>query len=81
VITGEHSGLANLIRNLGQVDPPSLDDATADTSGGTLAAGEYVYAVSDQLNTAASGGPRSRGPVGQAHRSLASHRDGHDRLG
>jgi hypothetical protein len=56
IITGEHSGLANLLPgNPGQVDPPSLDDATAATTGGSLAAGEYVYAVSDQFNTAAPG--------------------------
>jgi hypothetical protein len=55
VITGEHSGLANLIPgNPGQVDPPALDSAPA-SSGGTLASGEYVYAVSDQFNTAAPG--------------------------
>ena len=55
VITGEHSGLANLTPgNPGQVDPPALDSAAA-SSGGTLASGEYVYAVSDQFNTAAPG--------------------------
>ncbi|MBV8989139.1 MAG: hypothetical protein JO372_11340 [Solirubrobacterales bacterium] len=56
IITGEHSGLPNLIPgNPGQVDPPSFDDATAATTGGSLAAGEYVYAVSDQFNTGAPG--------------------------
>jgi hypothetical protein len=55
VITGEHSGLANLTPgNPGQVDPPALDSALV-SSGGTLASGEYVYAVSDQFNTAAPG--------------------------
>jgi hypothetical protein len=54
IITGEHSGLANLLPgNPGQVDPPSLDDATPSATGGTLAAGDYVYAVTDQFNTAA----------------------------
>jgi hypothetical protein len=56
VITGEHSGLANLLPgNPGQVDPPSLDSAEPAATGGTLASGEYVYAVSDQFNTAAPG--------------------------
>ena len=56
VVTGEHSGLANLLPgNPGQVDPPSLDDATVSATGGTLAAGDYVYAVTDQFNTAAPG--------------------------
>ena len=58
IITGEHSGLANLLPgNPGQVDPPSLDSADASTTTtGTLTSGaEYVYAVSDQFNTAAPG--------------------------
>jgi hypothetical protein len=57
VVTGEHSGLANLIPgNPGQVDPPSFNDqGTNGTTGGTLAAGQYVYAVADQFNTAAPG--------------------------
>ena len=69
VITGEHSGLANLVPgNPGQVDPPSLEDATPATSGGTLAAGWYVYAVTDQFNTAAPG----QTPVVSAGESAAS---------
>ena len=57
VVTGEHSGLANLLPgNPGQVDPPSLDDAVASATGGTtLTAGDYAYAVTDQFNTAAPG--------------------------
>ena len=56
VITGEHSGLANLLPgNPGQVDPPSLDSADVATTAGSLPAGEYVYAISDQFNTAAPG--------------------------
>jgi hypothetical protein len=56
IITGEHSGLANLVPgNPGQVDPPDLDDATPAATGGTLAAGSYEYAVADQFNTAAPG--------------------------
>jgi hypothetical protein len=56
VVTGEHAGLANLIPgNPGKVDPPLLNAATPATAGGTLATGQYVYAVSDEFNTAASG--------------------------
>ena len=43
-VTGEHSGLANLIPgNPGTIDPPSFDDLTPTT--GTLAAGTYDYAI------------------------------------
>ena len=61
VVTGEHSGLANLLPgNPGQVDPPSLDGATPGTTAGTFgstgpATGQYVYAITDQFNTAAPG--------------------------
>lgn len=48
IVTGEHSGLANLIPgNPGAVDPPDLNTAEAVETGGTLAAGSYVYAVTD----------------------------------
>ena len=52
IITGEHSGLANLLPgNPGVVDPPDLDSAEADTTAaeGKLAAGSYVYAVTDDF--------------------------------
>jgi hypothetical protein len=50
IITGEHSGLANLIPgNPGVVDPPDLDTAEVATTGGKLAAGTYVYAVTDDF--------------------------------
>jgi hypothetical protein len=50
VVTGEHSGLANLLPgNPGVVDPPDLDTATAAVSGGTLPGGTYVYAVTDDF--------------------------------
>jgi hypothetical protein len=50
IVTGEHSGLANLIPgNPGSVDPPDLDTAEAASTGGTLAAGSYVYAVTDDF--------------------------------
>ncbi len=57
VVTGEHSGLANLLPgNPGVVDPPDLDTAEAATSGGTLAPGSYVYAVTDDFT---ADGPQS----------------------
>jgi hypothetical protein len=69
IVTGEHSGLANLRPgNPGQVDPPALDEATPATTGGTLAAGQYVYAVSDQFNIA----PPGAAPVAGAGQSAAS---------
>jgi hypothetical protein len=47
LVTGEHSGLANLVPgNPGTIDPPTLDDAGAGTGAGTLAAGTYEYGVS-----------------------------------
>jgi Immunoglobulin I-set domain len=50
IITGEHSGLANLIPgNPGVVDPPNLESADPG-SGGTLPAGTYVYAVTDDFS-------------------------------
>ena len=65
VIVGEHSGIANLLPgNPGQVDPPSLDTAVAAPTAGTLTAGTYVYAVTDQFNTAPPGPPRcARAPA------------------
>lgn len=46
LITGEHSGLANLVPGSpGTIDPPSLSDATPAASGGALAAGTYDYTV------------------------------------
>jgi hypothetical protein len=50
VITGEHSGLANLIPgNPGVVDPPDLESADPG-NGGALPAGTYVYAVTDDFS-------------------------------
>jgi hypothetical protein len=50
IVTGEHSGLANLAPgNPGAVDPPDLDTAEAATTGGKLAAGSYIYAVTDDF--------------------------------
>jgi hypothetical protein len=46
LITGEHSGLANLVPgNPGTIDPPGLTDATPAATGGTLAAGSWDYSV------------------------------------
>ena len=72
IVTGEHSGLANLIPgNPGQVDPPELNAATPATTAGTLAAGEYVYAISDQFNLAAPGAAPVAG-TGESAASLSS---------
>ena len=68
VVVGEHSGIANLLPgNPGQVDPPSFDNATP-AAGGSLAAGTYVYAISDQFNTA----PPGSTPVAAPGESAAS---------
>jgi hypothetical protein len=57
LVTGEHSGLANLIPgNPGTIDPPSLDDATPGATGGTLAAGSYDYSVTGTTNNGESTG-------------------------
>jgi len=46
LVTGEHSGLANLIPGSpGLIDPPSIEEAWATGLGGTLAGGTYDYAV------------------------------------
>ena len=72
VIIGEHSGIANLLPgNPGQVDPPSLDEAVAAATPGTLAAGTYVYAVTDQFNTAAPGATPVAAP-GESAASVSS---------
>jgi hypothetical protein len=61
IVTGEHSGLANLIPgNPGAVDPPDLNTAEAGETGGTLAAGSYTYAVTD---TFTAGGGQSLASV------------------
>jgi hypothetical protein len=49
-VPGNHSGLANLVPGTpATVDPPDLDAENVGT-GGTLAAGSYQYAVTDQFN-------------------------------
>jgi Invasin, domain 3 len=59
LVTGEHSGLANLLPgNPGIIDPPSFASAAVNpTTPGTLPAGSYTYAITDQF--AASGGESS----------------------
>jgi hypothetical protein len=54
-VPGNHSGFANLEPGTpATVDPPDLDTETVNTTGGTLAAGTYEYAVTDQFNSADS---------------------------
>jgi hypothetical protein len=49
-VPGNHSGLADLVPGTpATVDPPDLDAENVGT-GGTLAAGNYQYAVTDQFN-------------------------------
>ena len=59
LVTGEHSGLANLLPgNPGIIDPPSFGSAAVNpTTPGTLPAGSYTYAITDQF--AAGGGESS----------------------
>jgi hypothetical protein len=46
LVTGEHSGLANLIPGSpGLIDPPSIEEAWETALGGTLPGGTYNYAV------------------------------------
>jgi hypothetical protein len=46
LVTGEHSGLANLIPGSpGTIDPPGIDEAEALGRGGTLPGGTYDYAL------------------------------------
>ena len=51
-VPGNHSGFADLVPgNPATVDAPDLDSSdAATTTGGTLAAGTYEYAVTDQFN-------------------------------
>jgi hypothetical protein len=64
VVTGEHSGLANLLPgNPGIIDPPSFDSATVSPTGGTLPAGSYTYAITDEF--AAAGGESSASTTDQ----------------
>jgi hypothetical protein len=69
VVTGEHSGLANLIPgNPGQVDPPAFNNEVQTTGGTLTLLGSYAYAITDQFNTAAPGAT----PVAGTGESAAS---------
>jgi len=45
LVTGEHSGLANLIPGSALLDAPSIEEAWATALGGTLPGGTYDYAI------------------------------------
>jgi hypothetical protein len=46
LVTGEHSGLANLVPgNPGTIDPPWQDEPRVSASGGSLAAGSWEYGL------------------------------------
>jgi len=52
-VPGNHSGLADLDPGTpATVDPPDLDEADASPAGGSLPAGTYEYAVTDQFSGA-----------------------------
>ena len=54
-VPGNHSGLADLVPGTpATVDPPDLDAENVNATGGTLAAGNYQYAVTDQFNASDS---------------------------
>jgi hypothetical protein len=58
-VPGNHSGFADLVPgNPATVDPPELDtdQTTVSTTGGTLPAGTYEYAVTDQFTNSATAG-------------------------
>ena len=58
-VPGNHSGFADLVPgNPATVDPPVLDtDLTTQTAtGGTLPAGHYEYAVTDQFTNSSTAG-------------------------
>ncbi len=52
-VPGNHSGFADLEPGTpATVDPPDLGEEDVNTTGGTLPAGTYEYAVADQFNGA-----------------------------
>lgn len=56
-VPGNHSGFADLVPgNPATVDPPDLDPSAVEVSGGTLPAGAYEYAVTDQFMNSSSAG-------------------------
>ena len=57
-VPGNHSGFADLAPGTpATVDPPDLDEATASTTGGTLPAGTYEYAVPPTSSTGRTRSP------------------------
>jgi hypothetical protein len=72
LVTGEHSGLANSRPgNPGTIDPPSFSDVTP-TTGGTLAAGSYEYAVTAQSAAGETTGSTTIVPVPATGRVTAT---------
>jgi hypothetical protein len=64
VVTGEHSGLANLIPgNPGTVDPPEFNAVTPTAGTTTFAAGSYTYAITDDFVTGGGQSSASETPV------------------
>jgi hypothetical protein len=65
-VPGNHSGFANLVPgNPATVDPPILDAGTVNAvTTGTLPAGYYEYAVSDQFTNSATAGQSAADIVG-----------------
>ena len=56
-VPGNHSGFADLVPgNPATVDPPDLDPSTVNSTGGSLAAGSYEYAITDQFTNSPSAG-------------------------
>jgi hypothetical protein len=56
-VPGNHSGFADLVPgNPATVDPPDLNPSSVNASGGTLPAGSYQYAVTDQFTDSPSAG-------------------------
>jgi hypothetical protein len=54
-VPGNHSGLPDLVPGTpATVDPPDLDAENVNANGGSLAAGSYQYAVTDQFNASDS---------------------------
>ncbi len=61
-VPGNHSGFADLVPgNPATVDPPIIDDdlTTQSTTAGTLPAGTYQYAVTDQFTNSATANTES----------------------
>jgi hypothetical protein len=56
-VPGNHSGLADLEPgNPATVDPPDLDPSTVNNAGGSLTAGSYEYAITDQFTNSPAAG-------------------------